>query len=93
MAGACAQGFDTDLWTCPRIVQLIRRLYRVRYHVDHIPRLMANLGFSVQRPERQARERNEQVIRAWINHDWLRLKKRLYVAGEPSLSWTKPAFF
>jgi transposase len=44
--GATAFGFATDLWTCPRIGQLIRVRYGVRYHVDAIPRLMTSLGFS-----------------------------------------------
>lgn len=44
--GPVACGFATDLWTCPRIAQLIRSRWRIDYHVDHIPRLLAGLGFS-----------------------------------------------
>jgi transposase len=46
LKGAGAFGFATDLWTCPRIGQLIEQRYRVHYHVDAIPRLTASLGFS-----------------------------------------------
>jgi len=46
LRGASRYGFGTDLWTCPRIAQLIAQRYRVTYHVDAIPRLMAGLGFS-----------------------------------------------
>ena len=46
LKGAVAFGFATDLWTCPRIAQLIEQRYGVHYHVDAIPRLMASLGFS-----------------------------------------------
>lgn len=46
LKGAGAFGFATDLWTCPRIVQLIGQRYGVRYHVDAVPRVMASLGFS-----------------------------------------------
>ena len=46
LKGASAFGFATDLWTCPRIGQLIEQRYGVHYHVDAIPRLMASLGFS-----------------------------------------------
>ena len=46
LKGAQASGFATDLWTCPRIAQMIERRYGVHYHVDAIPRLMAGLGFS-----------------------------------------------
>jgi transposase len=46
LRGACHWGFATDLWTCPRIAQLIERRYGAHYHVAAIPRLMAGLGFS-----------------------------------------------
>lgn len=74
--GALACGWATDLWTCPRIAELIDREFRVRYHVDAIPRLMAALGFSCQKPERQAAERDEAAIRRWVAVDWPRIKKR-----------------
>ena len=44
--GASSFGFSTDLWTCPRVRQLIERRYGLSYHVDHIPRLLASLGLS-----------------------------------------------
>jgi len=46
LKGACQAGFATDLWTCPRIAQVIVQRYGVHYHVGAIPRLMAGLGFS-----------------------------------------------
>lgn len=44
LEGATAQGFPTDLWTCPRVADLIRRRFGVTYHVDHIGRLLRSLG-------------------------------------------------
>lgn len=70
LKGAKANGFSTDLWTCPRIVQLIEHRYGVRYHVDHIPRLMASLGWSSQKPEKRAVERDEARIARWVAKDW-----------------------
>jgi transposase len=92
LAGARAQGFTSDLWTCPRIALLIEQQYQVHYHVDHIPRLMRSLGFSVQKPQRQARERDEGAIRDWIDRDWKRIKKRPPPVRAPSFSSTKQAF-
>ncbi len=46
LKGPQAVGFATDLWTCPRVSQLIRDRLGVSYHVDHIPRLLSGLGFS-----------------------------------------------
>jgi transposase len=81
LAGAVAQGFTTELWTCPRIRQIIQRCYGVTYHVDHIPRLMQSLGFSPQKPERRARERNDAAIAEWIEREWPRIKKKPPASG------------
>ena len=75
LAGARAAGFPTDLWTCPRVAILIRRELRVRYHVDHIGRLLRALGWSPQKPERRARERDETAIQRWVKVEWPRVKK------------------
>ena len=91
LQGAIAHGFSTELWTCPRIAQMIEREFRVRYHVDYIPRLMRGLGFTVQKPERQARERNERAIQEWVRRDWVRFKKRQHDTTRRSFSSTKRA--
>jgi transposase len=75
LKGAKAFGFATDLWTCPRVVQLIRRRYRVRYHVDHVCRLLRSMDWSPQKPTRCARERDEEAIRGWVKKTWRRVKK------------------
>lgn len=75
LEGAQAHGFATDLWTCPRIANVIRLRFRVSYHVDHIPKLLHQLGWSVQKPTRRAIERDEVEIRRWIKKEWPRVKK------------------
>lgn len=81
LKGAQANGFPTDLWTCPRIAKVIEDRYGVHYHVDHIPRLMASLGFSSQKPEKRAVERDEERIARWVAKDWRRIKKRRYTSA------------
>ena len=76
LKGARAAGFPTDLWTCPRVAQLIDTLYGVRYHVDHIGRLLHSMGWSPQRPQRRAVERDEAETQRWIRHEWPRIKKK-----------------
>ncbi len=76
LKGAQAKGFATDLWTCPRIADLIHREFKVRYHVDHICRLLHSLGFSPQKPERRALERDEKSIRRWVKVQWPKVKKK-----------------
>jgi transposase len=76
LKGAQAAGFPTDLWTCPRVARLISSLFGVTYHVDHIGRLLHMLGWSPQKPERRAIERDEEKIRQWVKHQWPRIKKK-----------------
>jgi transposase len=75
LRGARACGFATELWTCPRVAKVIRREFGVKYHVDHIGRLLRSMGWSPQKPERRARERDEEAIRRWVKVDWPRVKK------------------
>jgi transposase len=77
LKGSKKAGFPTDLWTCPRVAQLIHALFGVRYHVDHIGRILHALGWTPQKPERRAIERDEARIKQWINADWPRVKKKL----------------
>lgn len=76
LKGSQKAGFPTDLWTCPRVAQLIHSMFGVQYHVDHIGRLLHTLGWSPQKPERRAIERNEDEIKRWIKVDWPRIKKK-----------------
>lgn len=85
LEGARAHGFETDLWTLRRIWKLIRRRYGVRYHFGHMGNLMKRLGFSHQKPQGRPVERNEEVIRHWIAHDWPRIKKNPKKARPPCL--------
>ncbi|MHB1942721.1 MAG: winged helix-turn-helix domain-containing protein [Acidiferrobacteraceae bacterium] len=66
LQGAHASGFPTDLWTCPRVAQLIEAAFGVCYHVDHIGRLLHGLGWSPQKPEHRTLRCNEGEGRRWI---------------------------
>ncbi len=76
LKGAQVAGYESDLWTCPRIAELIAEQFGVSYHPDHIGRLLRSLGWSPQRPQRRAAERNEQRIQGWVREDWPRIKKK-----------------
>jgi transposase len=75
LEGAPAHGYKTDLWTTMRIAKLISNKFGVRYHRDHVGRLLHGLGWSCQKPERRAIQRNEAAIGDWKTHDWPRIKK------------------
>jgi len=93
LKGPIVQGYATELWTCDRIARLIRREFRVHYHRDHIGRLMHQLGWSDQKPERWALERNDEVIDRWKRKHWPRLKKTLRGWVPTSSSSTSRASF
>jgi transposase len=76
LAGPRAQGYKTDLWTLPRVSRLIEDLTAVRYHEGHVWRVLGKLGFSCQRPERRAAERDDKQVRRWQRKVWPALKKR-----------------
>lgn len=82
LKGAVAAGFPTDLWAWARIAQAIEERFGVRYHADHIGRLMRTLGWSPQKPTRRALKRDETAIATWVKFEWPRVKKTLR-AGKP----------
>lgn len=92
LGGAPAQGYETNLWTLKRIAQVIRRQFKVKYHAGHVWKVLGQLGWSCQRPERKARERNEQAIRRWVRYRWPRIKKRLAKPMPCWFSWMKAGF-
>lgn len=69
-------GFGTELWTLRRVQQVIQRLLGVRYSEVHVWRLLGQMGFSSQKPEKRALERDEGAIRAWKRRTWPALKKK-----------------
>jgi len=68
-------GYAPDGWTGPLVGDMIRRLFGVEFHPEYVPRLLHQLGWSPQKPERRARERNEADIARWRRESWPRLKK------------------
>jgi len=73
--GALAAGFESDRWTLARVRQLIQQEFEVVYHMNYLNRLLRKLGLTPQVPLPRAVERDEELIRAWIAHDWPRIKK------------------
>lgn len=70
-------GYPTDLWTCSRVANVIRKRFHVKYHPGHVWYILRDLNWSCQKPERRARERDEAAIARWRKRDWPRIKKEL----------------
>lgn len=74
--GAQAHGFEADLWTPERVGAVVTRVAGGTLSRASVWRLVTGrLGWSLQRPERQAFERDESEIARWIAHEWPRIKK------------------
>ena len=87
--GPEAFGFATGLWTASRVRALIEYQSGVRYHEDHVWRILRKLNWTCQRPSGRALERDEQAIRQWKKVAWPRIKKKPSARGARSSSSTK----
>jgi putative transposase len=74
--GARAYGFSNDLWTTRRIATVLEQELGVSYHPAHVSRLLADLGWTYQKPERRALERDEAAIARWKQQTWEQIKKK-----------------
>ena len=84
--GPQAFGFRGDVWTQPRVAQVIRRHFGVQYHPSQVGRILKQCRWSRQVPIRRATQRDEAAIRRWKEEHWPALKKRPGTKGEPSSS-------
>lgn len=89
--GARAHGFGTELWTLPRIARVIERLTGVRYHPGHVWKILRAMKWSLQRPAKQARERNTEKVQRWMTETWPAIKKKPAGRRLGSSSKTKAA--
>ncbi|MCM2387396.1 winged helix-turn-helix domain-containing protein [Streptomyces albipurpureus] len=74
--GAQAHGFEADLWTLERVGVVVERVTGVVLSSASVWRLLTGrLGWSLQRRERRAVERDESEIARWIAHACPRIKR------------------
>lgn len=74
--GPEALGYVTQLWTLPRVAELIQKRFGIKYHPGHVTRILQALGWSCQKPARQALERDEAKVRHWKRYRWPHIKKK-----------------
>jgi transposase len=75
LEGPKAQGYTASLWTLGRIAALIEKETGVRYHPGYVWELMHAIDWTCQKPERRAKERNEEAIAGWITERWPQIKR------------------
>jgi transposase len=74
-------GFGTELWTLKRVGALMERRFGVKFSQTQIWRILGELGFSVQKPERRAIERDEDAVQTCKRKTWPGLKKKPSARG------------
>ena len=90
--GAKAHGFDTDLWTLPRVAVVVERLTGVHYHPGHVWKILGSIDWTLQRPAKRAKERNPEKVKQWVGQRWPEVKKTLAAEKHGSSSKTKVVF-
>lgn len=71
-----AFGFRTDLWTAARVAQLIRDKLGVAFHPNDLREWLSKRGYSPQKPIRRPKQRNPQVIDAWLGQAYPAIQKK-----------------
>jgi transposase len=74
-------GFATDLWSAPRLAQLIAHAFGVRLHPHYLSAWLRERGYTPQKPHRVHRQRDDEAIAQWLAHDWPRIKRRAHSRG------------
>jgi transposase len=76
LRGPRRAGYPTELWTLKRVAEVIKTTFDVTYDPSGVWHVLNRMGWSCQKPERRAREREEDAIVTWRKKDWPRIKKR-----------------
>lgn len=75
--GAIAHGWPNNLWTATRVTEVIERHFGICYHPEHVRKILTQrLGWTSQRPQWRARERDDEEVERWKREEFPRIKKR-----------------
>ena len=71
---ATIYGFETPLWTCQRLKQLIQTKVGKKLHSTNVMRWLKRWGMTNQKPKRRATQRNERAVKRWIKEEWPKIE-------------------
>lgn len=88
-------GYETNFWTCRRLIQVTKQQLRTNISQPTMWRILRNMGLTYQKPERRYFEADEQQRKKWIRYKVPRIKgvvKKyraiLYFQDESNISLT-----
>ena len=90
LKGARHHGFGAELWTLPRVATLMERVTGEKFHPGHVWKILGSMNWTTQKPERQAKERDEAKVQYWKDVRWPDIKKTLSASKPGSSSKTNP---
>ena len=88
-------GYETDFWTCRRLIQVTRKEFGVKVSQPTMWRVLRDSELTYQKPERRYMEADERERDAWIKHTVPQIKRAvkkyraiLYCEDESNISLT-----
>ncbi len=68
-------GYETDLWTLSRLATVMRKVNKLKFSEVWIWKIVRDLGFTPQKPQVKAKQRDEKKIKEWKENVLPDLKK------------------
>lgn len=75
LKGPLNYGFETSLWTLSRLAAVMKKTTGIKFGHDRAWQIVRELGFTCQKPQIRAAERDEAAIKAWKEKRLPGLKK------------------
>jgi len=73
--GATAHGWQNNLWTAKRVAEVIRKNLQEDLCIPSVRKVLnERLGWTLQKPRLQSRDRDEDAITRWKNEEFSRIK-------------------
>lgn len=92
---ASSFGYETDFWTCRRLIQVVKQNLDIVISQPTMWRLLRDMGLTYQKPERRYFEASDAERKKWIRHQVPRIKAAvvkyraiLYFQDESNISLT-----
>lgn len=73
--GAQTHGWETDLWTAPRVAALVEQEFGIDFTRRHCSRILRELGYRPVKPREGAAEKDPEEKARWLNEEAEQLKK------------------
>jgi transposase len=92
---ATIYGYETPLWTCKMVQQMILKKTDKTMHQTGIMKLFRRLNLSPQKPERVSPQKDRKAVKRWLREEWPNIENHrrkwqamLYFQDESGISLT-----